>query len=88
MAGANAWEALAGGWQAAVLAELFDKMGDLAQALKVSEWQSLIAVFLRQALAVVRPTHGNGSVGTMRQADDHVWIDTPANADDRTPLAA
>jgi hypothetical protein len=35
VAGANAWEALAGGWQAAVLAELFDKMGDLAQALKV-----------------------------------------------------
>jgi hypothetical protein len=67
------------------LAEVFQKLDDLAEAAEI-EQRHLTPRRWRSRGLVVRPTQGNGGMGAVREAEDHVGISATADADDFAAL--
>ena len=87
MSGTHAWGS-AGRGTAPLLAEVIDEVDDLPEALEVQQGQGVTVWSLGRGLlpASVRPAHGNRRMRAIAQADNEVWINTPAEADDLTSL--
>jgi hypothetical protein len=87
VSGTHAWGS-AGLGTAPLLAEVIDKVDDLPESLEVQQGQGVAVWSLDRGLlpASVRPAHGNRRMRAIAQADNEVWINTPADADDLTSL--
>jgi hypothetical protein len=74
---------------APLLAEVIDEVDDLPESLEVQQGQGVTGWSLGGGLlpASVRPAHSNRRMRTIAQADNQVWINTPADANDLTSLA-
>jgi len=72
-----------------LLAEVIDEVDDLPEALEVQQGEGVTGWSLGGGLllASVRPAHGNRRMRAIAQADNEVWINTSADANDLTPLA-
>ena len=75
--------------KATILAQLIEEVDDLAQSLEIQQRQIGCAwrCGVSWRFAIVRPTHGNGRMGAIGQAEHQVGIDTSADADNVTSLA-
>jgi hypothetical protein len=71
---------------APVLAEVLQQLGDLAEAVEIEQRHLTPRRLWRSRGLVVRPTQGNGGMGAVRQAEDHVGISASADADDFAAL--
>ena len=87
MSGTHAWGS-AGLGTAPLLAEVIDEVDDLSESLEVQQGQGVAVWSLDRGLlpASVRPAHGNRCMRAIAQADNKIWINTPADADDLTSL--
>jgi hypothetical protein len=73
---------------ASLLAEVIDKVDDLTASLEVQQGEGVTVGRLSGGWlhASVRPAHGNRCMRAIAQADNKIWINTPADADDLTSL--
>ena len=71
-----------------LLAEVIDEVDDLPEALEVQQGEGVTVGRLSGGWlqASVRPAHGNRCMRAIAQADNKIWINTPADADDLTSL--
>ena len=72
-----------------LLTETLDEVGDLTESLEVQQGQGVTVWSLGGGglLASVRPAQRYRRMRAIVQTDKEVWINTPADADDRTSLA-
>jgi hypothetical protein len=73
---------------APLLAEVIDEVDDVTESLEVQQGPGVTVWSLGGGLlpASVRPAHGNRRMRAIAQADNEVWINTPADTDDCTAL--
>ena len=78
----------ASGGQTPLLTEVLNELADLTESVEVQEWPVVMVVRLcgRLLRSIVSPAQGNRCVRASGKADDEVWIETPAHADDFTSL--
>jgi hypothetical protein len=68
------------------LAEVLQQLDDVAEAVEIEQRHLTPRLLERNRGLVVRPTQGNGGMGAVRQAEDHVRIRASADADDCAAL--
>jgi hypothetical protein len=85
--GPRAWGS-SGLGSAPLLAEVIDEADNLPESLEVQQGQGVTMWSLGGGLlpARIRPAQSNRRMRTIAQADNEVWINTPADADDFTAL--